>query len=124
MKHAPLAVLALILAFSLWNSAALARDAARWQTQLDRADTLAEAENWERVSSALEASYADWSRHQTYLHIISHHGAVDEAEMLYRRSLAFAETQEPAELRAELAALSDQIRLLAEMERLDLKNIL
>lgn len=124
MKHAPLAVLAVILAFSLWNSAAQSRDAARWQAQLDRADALAQAEDWPGALSALEESYADWSRRQTYLHIVSHHGSLDEAESLYRRCLAFAETEEPAELRSELAALRHQLGMLAETERFSIGNIM
>lgn len=124
MKHTPLAVLALILAFSLWNSAAQTHDAARWQAQLDRADALAQAEDWSGTVSALEESYADWSRQQTYLHIVSHHGSLDEAESLYRRCLAFAEAEEPAELRAELADLRHQLGLLAEMERFSVGNIM
>ena len=38
--------------------------------------------------------------------------------------LAFAAGQEPDELRAEIAGLRDQLRLLAELERLDIRNIL
>ena len=49
---------------------------------------------------------------------------MDDAEAMYRRALAFAAGQEPDELRAEIAGLRDQLRLLAELERLDIRNIL
>ena len=49
---------------------------------------------------------------------------MDDAEAMYRRALAFAAAREPDEFRAEIADLRDQLRLLAEMERLDIRNIL
>ena len=59
----------------------------------------------------------------SYLHMVSQHNAVDEAEAMYRRCLAFAAAQEPSEFRAELAGLREQLRLLAEMERFSARNI-
>ena len=52
------------------------------------------------------------------------HDAVDDAEAMYRRAMAFAAAEEPSEFRAEIADLSDQLRLLSEMEQCSIKNIL
>ena len=120
----PLALLAAILAFSLWNSACMTLQTDRWREQLRQADALAQAEDWPEAVNALTASYEDWSDHQTYLHIVSQHDAVDDAEAMYRRCAAFAAAEEPSEFRAELADLDDQLRLLAEMERFSIKNVL
>ena len=120
----PLALLAAILAFSLWNSACMTLQTDRWREQLRQADALAQAEDWPEAVNALTASYEDWSDHQTYLHIVSQHDAVDDAEAMYHRCLAFAATQEVTEFRAELADLRDQLRLLAEMERFSIGNVL
>ena len=76
------------------------------------------------AGDALAKSYEDWSERQVFLHIVSEHEAVDDAEAMYRRAMAFAEEQESSEFRAELADLQDQLRLLAEMERFSLKNVL
>ena len=73
---------------------------------------------------ALWESYDDWSRSQTYLHIVSHHDAVDDAEAMYRRAIAFGETEELSEFHAELSDLRDQLRLIAEMEALNIRNVL
>ena len=97
-KWIPPAVLAAILALSLWNAAAM--------------------------EHLLADSYQDWSAWQTYLHIVTEHDAVDDAESMYRRCMAFAAAREPSELRAETADLRDQLRLLAEMERRSWRNIL
>ena len=120
----PLAVLAVILAFALWNSAAITERTQRWRNQLQQVETLAAGENWQAAGDALSESYADWGESQVYLHIVSEHEAVDDAEAMYRRAMAFAQEQESSEFRAELADLQDQLRLLAEMERFSLKNVL
>lgn len=120
----PVAVLAAILAFSLWNSSTLSAETGRWREQLHQADELAQAEDWSGAIAALSDSYADWSSRQTYLHIVSQHDAVDDAETMYHRCLAFAATQEISEFRAEIADLRDQLRLLAEMEQFTIRNIL
>ena len=120
----PLALLAAILAFSLWNSACVTSQTDRWRDQLQQADALAQAEDWPEAVNALTASYEDWSDHQTYLHIVSQHDAVDDAEAMYHRCLAFAATQEVTEFRAELADLRDQLRLLAELEEFSIGNVL
>lgn len=120
----PPALLAVILAFCLWNSAAMTGHTDRWRAQLAQAEALAQAEDFSGAAALLADSYRDWSRHQTYLHIVTEHDAVDDAEAMYRRCAAFAAAEEPSELRAELADLDDQLRLLAEMERFSIKNVL
>ena len=120
----PPALLAVILAFCLWNSAAMTGRTDRWRAQLAQAEALAQAEDFSGAAALLADSYRDWSRHQTYLHIVTEHDAVDDAEAMYRRCAAFAAAEEPSELRAEMADLDDQLRLLAEMERFSIKNVL
>lgn len=120
----PLAVLAAVLAFCLWNSAAMSGASNRWREQLRQAGALAAEEDWAAAGAVLEESYQDWSARQTYLHIVTGHGTVDEAEAMYRRCAAFAAVQEGSEFQAELAGLREQLRLLAEMERFSLRNVL
>ena len=120
----PAAALGAILAFCLWNSAAMAAHAARWQGQLDQADRLAQAEDWGAAAAPIQAGYADWTARQTNLHVVTNHDAVDGAEAMYHRALAFAESREGSELRAELADLRVQLRELAEMEELSWRNVL
>ncbi len=119
-----LAILAAVLAFCLWNGTAMTADTARWRDQLLHTDALAQSEDWAAAAEALAESYRDWAQSQTYLHIVARHDAVDDAEAMYRRAAAFAATRELTEFRAEIADLRDQLRLLAEMERLDIKNVL
>ena len=120
----PVGVLAVILAFALWNSAVITGHTQRWRDQLQQAEALALDENWQAAGDALAKSYEDWSERQVFLHIVSEHEAVDDAEAMYRRAMAFAAEQESNEFRAELADLQDQLRLLAELERFPLTNVL
>ena len=120
----PLALLAVILALCIWNSTAISNETVLWQTQLHTAADLAAEKNWAAASAALEESYADWSDRQAWLHIVSRHDALDDAEAMYRRAMAFAAEKESSEFQAETADLISQLRLLAEMERFSLKNIL
>lgn len=120
----PAAVLAAVLAFCLWNSTAMEAHTARWRNQLVEADRLAQAGDWKGTAAAIEGSYADWTRLQTWLHCTTGHDAVDSAETMYHRALAFAGSEEESELRAELADLREQLRRLAEMEEFSMRNVL
>lgn len=120
----PVALLLMLLALSLWNSGTMTAQTDQLREQLQEVDALARAACWPAAQGALSDSYQDWSAHQTYLHIVLPHDAVDEVETLYRRAASFAETAELPELRAELAELQAKLTLLSEMERFTLKNTL
>ena len=92
--------------------------------ELGAVEQSAQREDWSGASSALSRSYDGWAARQTYLHIVAEHDAVDSADALYRRCAAFIAAQDGAELSSELAGLSHQLGLLAEMERFSIKNIL
>lgn len=119
-----LGVLAVLLAFALWVSASMQEKTTLWQEQLLQADALAQSDDWTGAMEVLMESYQDWDSHQTYLHIVTEHDAVDDAQSMYHRAMAFAATRELSEFRAELSDLRDQLRLLAEMERFSIKNVL
>lgn len=120
----PAALLGAVLAFCLWNGGTMGAHTARWRAQLEEADRRVLLEDWEGAAAAIRESYADWTERQTYLHCVTGHDAVDDAEAMFHRALAFAERREDSELRAELADLRAQLRLLAEMEELSLRNVL
>ena len=120
----PFAAIALILFFSMWCSASMTSHTMRWQTQLRHARILAQNSRWSDVQETLSTSYDDWSDKQTFLHIVTEHDAVDDAEAMYHRALAFAAEQESSEFQAEIADLLSQLQLLSEMEQFTVKNVL
>ena len=120
----PLSVLIVIFSFSLWNSVNIQKNTARWSESLQQAVLSVQSENWTAVNTALNRSYKDWANTQTYLHIVLEHDVIDDADSMFRRAFAFSEAQDAQELQAELTDLIDQLSLLAEIERISLKNIL
>ena len=60
----PIAILAAILAFALWNGSHMADSTDRWRDQLQQVDALAQAEAWTEALDALAESYEDWSERQ------------------------------------------------------------
>ena len=125
MKHcAPaISVLVLLLLLCIWNGASMADRVDHLQEQLDQAEQLARAEDWEGACQLLRESHGDWAAHRTLLRVISTHDLLDEAESLYRRSLAFAADQNEGEFLADLSSLKAQLFLLAEREQARLSNI-
>ena len=120
----PLLLLTVLLALSLWSSSRITRDTERWRDQLAQAEALVRDQAWPEALAALEDSYRDWQTQQTYLHIVTEHGVLDEAEAMYHRAAAFAREREAAEFRAEIQHLRHQLTLMAEMERFSIKNVL
>ena len=120
----PVFVLLLILIFSLFNSVALSRRCEDWTAQLEAADTAAQQEDWASARQKLESAYDDWKQHQTWLHIVIEHKEIDTAESLLQRCRVLGQEEDSVEFRSTLADLCSQIRLLNEMERVSIKNIL
>ena len=56
----PIAILAAILAFALWNGSHMADSTDRWRDQLQQVDALAQAEAWTEALDALAESY-EWA---------------------------------------------------------------
>lgn len=120
----PISVLVLIFSFALWNNFNIQKNTARWSESLQQAVLSVQSENWTSAEAELNRSYEDWLNTQTYLHIVLEHDVIDDANAMFRRAFAFTASQDTQELQAELADLMDQLNLLAEMERLSLKNVL
>ena len=120
----PLLLLLIILCFSLYNNFFMDRNTTRWCEQIYETSIFAQSEEWELAKNSLNETFSDWSNHQTYLHIVSAHDAIHDAESMYHRAFAFIAAQEPSELQAELAQLQAQLGFLAEMEAFNIRNIL
>ena len=120
----PCAVLAVILALCVGNAIWQNEKCQSWTGQLSTIDALAADDQWDDAAQALSALYADWQDAQTWLHITVEHDELDDAETLFCCSMVLAEEQDSVEFRAHLADLRSQLQLLAEMERVSVKNVL
>ena len=120
----PCAILALILALSLFNAKAMDNYVADWCEELDAAQEAADGGNWAEAEQLVRSVHEIWDEKQSYFHIVSVHAELDEAEALLAKSLSFAREQDGAEFRANTAELITQLRLLSEIQEISIKNIL
>ena len=122
--YIPCAILALILALSLYNAEMMDSYVTEWCDTLVQAQEAAGSGNWESVKQKISAVSDAWEKKQSYFHIVSVHAELDEAEALLAKSLSFAIVRDDAEFRANTAELITQLRLLSEIQEISLKNIL
>ena len=120
----PIFILLLTLFLCLYAGSNVSRCTDSWKQQLMTADGLVIREQWGEALSVLTDLYDRWQTQQEWLHMLIEHKELDETEALLQRCIAFAQQQEDAELRADIAELRTQFTLLDEMQRLTLRNIL
>ena len=120
----PIFILLLTLFLCLYAGSKVSRCTDSWKQQLMTADGLVIREQWGEALSVLTDLYDRWQTQQEWLHMLIEHKELDETEALLQRCIAFAQQQEDAELRADIAELRTQFTLLDEMQRLTLRNIL
>ena len=120
----PCAILALILALSLFNAKTMGSYVSDWCEKLDAAQEAADGGNWAEAEHQIRSVHEAWDEKQSYFHIVSVHAELDEAEALLAKSLSFAREQDAAEFRANIAELITRLRLLSEIQEVSVKNIL
>ena len=120
----PIFILLLTLFLCLYAGSNVSSCTDSWKQQLMTADGLVIREQWGEAQSVLTDLYDRWQTQQEWLHMLIEHKELDETEALLQRCIAFAQQQEDAELRADIAELRTQFTLLDEMQRLTLRNIL
>ena len=125
MKHwlPPTLILLLLLSFCLWDAYHMRQETSYWCSQLRQADEMALQENWDSALLLLESCHQAWQDCHFYVHSVSPRDAVDDAEAMYHRAIAFAKTEELSEFRAEISDLLDQMRVLADLESFSYRSI-
>ena len=118
------AVLASLLALSLWNGRWLTARCEEWTAALAAIDDRAEEDAWETAETQLQALYEDWQQVQTWLHITVEHEVLNEAEALFCRAAVLAEEEDSVEFRAHIADLTAALQVLCEMQQVRVENVL
>ncbi len=119
-------VLVLVCVFSLgwWNAQTIAQETTFLQEEIRLVDQAVQEENWFVAQALLSQSHAHWDTQQPFLCAVTSHSHLGEIEAMYLRAMAFCQTQEPTEFRAELADLHHQLQVLSDWEQLNWCNIL
>ncbi len=124
MKSAwlPCILLTSLFIICLWNSHMMSRYSQQLQQQLQTVKECLAQQQWEQAKQQLDEYTALWEKRQLYLHIITEHEEIDQAEDLLVSLYAFIQYEELPESMSELAYLNNQLRLLAEMQELNWGN--
>lgn len=120
----PAALLALLLGTALWNAAAVDASIAPWCDALSQAQEEAEREDWDAAARTLRETREAWGARQVYFHIVTAHDELEAADALFAAAEVYAAARDVTEFRASVAQLSAQLRVVAEMQRLTLRNVL
>ena len=95
-----------------------------WVSGAEQAEDAALAEDWDTAQEKLESVYRHWNQRQTFLHIVETHDALNETENSLQRAMACAQLRDKEGFLCEVRTLRSQFRLLAEMEQVNIRNIL
>ena len=114
----------LLLAASLanaWYAQKITDDMGR---RLERAQELAQGEDWGEAERITRQVLQDWEERHFYFHTLMRHSDTDEILRAFREVLEYLEVREIDQYRAANADLVAQLELLAEMEQATLVNVL
>lgn len=109
---------------SLWHVSALRGLTADLGEQLRRAEELAERGDWDEAAELTRAASEQWDDRAFYLHVTLDHKTADDIAVGFAETLEFLEWQETGEYSAANARLMEQLKLLGEVERPNLENLL
>lgn len=120
----PAVVLSMLLGVSLWNAATMEREAAPWYDALSEAQLRAEQADWKQARRIVFETQKAWDARRIYFHIVTAHDELESADALFAAAERFAEQHDAAEFSSCVAQLIIQLRIVAEMQQLTLRNIL
>lgn len=122
--YIPAAVLAAILAFSLWTGRYVQQNTELWTAALAESGEAARAEDWSAAAEHLDRAYSGWNRSQDFFHTIMDHAELDEAEELFAGALAVCQERDEPDFHTLLSQLSVSLEMLSETQQFSLRNIL
>ncbi len=120
----PAAILAVILLAALADGFVLTRQCEDWSAHVEQIEHAAVQQDWDAARDALESLTGSWEKWQTYLHILIDHDEIDQTEELLSLCQLHMEEKDTATLRVTVSQLRCMFSLLAEIEQLNIKNVL
>ena len=116
--------LALLLGSTLANSYCLDHIIEGYTQQLTEAHRQAEADDWDAAAHLTAQVEQRWQEHDFYFHVMLPHRDIDQIHLLFQEVEEYLKLEETDQYNAANAKLIAQLGLLAEMEQLNVKNIL
>lgn len=126
MKRGWLAAALLIglMGLALWNAAALNRLTGELGAILAEAESAAEEGNWLRAREETQRARELWQENSFYLHVTLDHETTDGIDLSFGEVAEFIECEEGGEYSAANARLMEQIRVMGELQKPRLENLL
>ena len=126
MKRGWLAVALLIamLGLAWWQVATLNDLTGELTDLLTQAEERAEQGDWAGAAGLTQRASERWDGKHFYLHATLEHDVTDQIATSFAETLEFLECQEAGEYSAANARLTEQLKLLGEMERPLPENLL
>lgn len=119
-----LAILVVVFAATLYNAYFLNQLTTDVTTLLDRAESRAQAEDWQSAAKLTTQANELWDSHTLYLHIFLRHNNIDEVETGFCEVWEYLQEEEHADYAAANARLIGAVSMLYEAEQFSIKNIL
>ena len=117
-------LLLFLLSATLSNSWYLSRLVSDFGQVLTQAQTRALDNQWQQARQLTTQVTRHWQEHDFYFHIMLPHRDIDSIHLTFREIEEYLRLEELDQYTAANAKLVAQLGLLAEMEQLNLKNIL
>lgn len=118
------AILLTMLGATLGNSWYLNSLISDFTQELTSAHQLAARDDWASARKITGQVTDHWQKHDFYFHVMLPHRDIDEIHLTFQEIEEYLELEETDQYNAASAKLITQLGLLAEMEQLNLKNIL
>lgn len=118
------ALLAALVAVSLWNVAKLDRLTGEMNGLLAQAERYAEEGDWKKAKEKTQEAKKRWDRSGFYLHITLDHQVTDDISVSFGEVSEFIECEEGGEYSAANARLMEEIRLMGELQKPKMENLL
>lgn len=117
-------ILLVMLGATLGNSWYLNSLISDFTQNLTSAHRLAARDDWASARQITGQVTDHWQKHDFYFHVMLPHRDIDEIHLTFQEIEEYLELEEADQYNAASAKLITQLGLLAEMEQLNLKNIL
>lgn len=118
------ALVAAMLCLAGWHTWTLGELTGELEATLERSEAMAEEGDWSGAEELTCQAREKWDAQDLHLHVTLDHAVVDEIDASFAETLEFLRCREEGEYSAANARLRTQLKLLGEMERPVLENLL
>lgn len=118
-----LALLALILALSLWNTHEIKSICGELTELVEASGRAAESGDWETSRERVEEALRLWQSREGYTHTVLRHTDIETLSDDFFELLEHISTQDPGAVQSAVRLVTEHLREITEMESLKIGSI-